>query len=50
MSSMAIGDRPKRGVPEGLWLKCSSCKEILYRKDVVKNLHRSEERRVGKEC
>jgi acetyl-CoA carboxylase carboxyl transferase subunit beta len=24
-------------VPEGLWLKCSSCKEILYRKDVVKN-------------
>jgi acetyl-CoA carboxylase carboxyl transferase subunit beta len=26
-------------VPEGLWLKCSSCKEILYRKDVVANLH-----------
>ncbi len=25
-------------VPEGLWLKCTSCKEILYRKDVVKNL------------
>ena len=24
-------------VPEGLWLKCGSCKEILYRKDVVKN-------------
>ena len=25
-------------VPEGLWSKCESCKEILYRKDVVKNL------------
>src|SRR5260221_2799208 len=23
---------------EGLWVKCSNCKEILYRKDVVKNL------------
>jgi len=25
-------------VPEGLWTKCESCKEILYRKDLVKNL------------
>jgi acetyl-CoA carboxylase carboxyl transferase subunit beta len=25
-------------VPEGLWIKCGSCKEILYRKDVVANL------------
>jgi len=25
-------------VPEGLWTKCEGCKEILYRKDVVKNL------------
>ena len=25
-------------VPEGLWSKCENCKEILYRKDVVKNL------------
>jgi acetyl-CoA carboxylase carboxyl transferase subunit beta len=25
-------------VPEGLWSKCDNCKEILYRKDVVKNL------------
>ena len=24
-------------VPEGLWVKCGSCKEILYRKDVVAN-------------
>ncbi len=25
-------------VPEGLWAKCGSCKEILYRKDVLQNL------------
>jgi acetyl-CoA carboxylase carboxyl transferase subunit beta len=25
-------------VPEGLWSKCDNCKEILYHKDVVKNL------------
>jgi acetyl-CoA carboxylase carboxyl transferase subunit beta len=25
-------------VPEGVWVKCSRCKEILYRKDVLKNL------------
>jgi len=25
-------------VPEGLWVKCGSCMEILYRKDVLKNL------------
>jgi acetyl-CoA carboxylase carboxyl transferase subunit beta len=24
-------------VPEGLWVKCGSCKEIIYRKEVVKN-------------
>jgi len=24
-------------VPEGLWVKCGSCKEILYRKEVVQN-------------
>ena len=25
-------------VPEGLWIKCNSCKEIIYRKEVDKNL------------
>jgi len=25
-------------VPEGLWIKCNGCKEILYRKDLVKNM------------
>jgi acetyl-CoA carboxylase carboxyl transferase subunit beta len=31
------GEQESR-VPEGLWIKCSSCKEIIYRKEVVKNL------------
>ena len=26
-------------VPEGLWVKCASCKEILYRKDLVANMN-----------
>jgi acetyl-CoA carboxylase carboxyl transferase subunit beta len=26
-------------VPEGLWVKCPGCKEMLYRKEVVGNLH-----------
>ncbi len=25
-------------VPEGLWVKCESCKEIIYRKEVERNL------------
>jgi acetyl-CoA carboxylase carboxyl transferase subunit beta len=25
-------------IPEGLWLKCESCKEIIYKKEIVKNL------------
>jgi acetyl-CoA carboxylase carboxyl transferase subunit beta len=25
-------------IPEGLWVKCNSCKEIIYRKEVDKNL------------
>ena len=31
-------DAAESRVPEGLWVKCGSCKEILYRKDVLKNL------------
>jgi acetyl-CoA carboxylase carboxyl transferase subunit beta len=29
--------RPKRGVPEGLFLRCPSCGATLYRKDVDRN-------------
>ncbi len=25
-------------IPEGLWVKCNSCKEIIYRKEVERNL------------
>lgn len=28
----------KKGVPEGLWIKCTSCNEILYRTELEKNL------------
>ena len=28
----------KRGVPEGLWIQCESCKHTVYRKQVEKNL------------
>jgi acetyl-CoA carboxylase carboxyl transferase subunit beta len=28
------GERPKRPFPEGLWVKCDSCKEIVYRAEV----------------
>ena len=35
---LARRDASESRVPEGLWVKCGSCKEILYRKDVLKNL------------
>ena len=28
----------KASIPEGLWLKCDSCKEIVYKKEVEQNL------------
>src|SRR5437762_2608115 len=31
-------DKPSR-VPEGLWVKCPSCAEILYNKDLVASLN-----------
>lgn len=30
--------RKKRGVPEGLWISCDSCKNTVFRKQVEKNL------------
>ena len=36
---MSTTDRPKRGVPEGLWLRCPSCKATVYKKDVESRLH-----------
>jgi acetyl-CoA carboxylase carboxyl transferase subunit beta len=31
---MAMTGRPKRGVPEGLWIRCPQCKATLFRKEV----------------
>src|SRR5688572_14772183 len=33
----ATADKPSR-VPEGLWVKCPDCAQILYNKDLEKNL------------
>ncbi|MCS7238582.1 MAG: acetyl-CoA carboxylase, carboxyltransferase subunit beta [Thermoguttaceae bacterium] len=30
--------KPKRGVPEGLWLRCPSCQATVFRKEVEKRL------------
>ncbi|WP_323119791.1 acetyl-CoA carboxylase, carboxyltransferase subunit beta [Burkholderia alba] len=29
----------RKGIPEGLWVKCPSCEAVLYRSDVEANLH-----------
>lgn len=29
----------KKGVPEGLWVKCKGCAEVLYRSELEKNLY-----------
>src|SRR3990167_4601219 len=28
----------KKGVPEGLWIKCDGCQAVIYRAELVKNL------------
>jgi acetyl-CoA carboxylase carboxyl transferase subunit beta len=32
-SRAAAPQRPKRGVPEGLWIKCDGCRATIYRKE-----------------
>lgn len=32
------GAEPKREVPDGLWTKCPQCREMLYNKDLERNL------------
>lgn len=32
------GDRSRSTVPEGLWVKCDGCKEIVYSRDLDRNL------------
>jgi acetyl-CoA carboxylase carboxyl transferase subunit beta len=31
--------RPKRGVPEGLWIRCNGCSATVYRRSVEENLY-----------
>lgn len=31
--------RPRREMPEGLWLRCTRCEKMLYKTSVEKNLH-----------
>ncbi|MGB9716680.1 MAG: acetyl-CoA carboxylase, carboxyltransferase subunit beta [Thermodesulfovibrionales bacterium] len=33
-----VSSEKKVKIPEGLWVKCESCKEIVYRKEINKNL------------
>jgi acetyl-CoA carboxylase carboxyl transferase subunit beta len=33
-----LSQAPKKGVPEGLWMKCPSCEETLFKKAVESNL------------
>ncbi len=32
-------ERPKRGIPEGLWIKCPHCKTTVYKKEVENRQH-----------
>jgi len=32
------GEHPRTMVPEGLWVKCEGCKEVVYSKELTKNL------------
>ena len=38
-AAAARGPRAKRGVPEGLWLKCDGCGATIYRKEAEKILN-----------
>jgi acetyl-CoA carboxylase carboxyl transferase subunit beta len=31
--------RPKKGVPEGLWIRCPGCQQTIFRKEAEKNLN-----------
>jgi acetyl-CoA carboxylase carboxyl transferase subunit beta len=36
---MSMTERPKRGVPEGLWVRCPACKATVFKKDMEANLN-----------
>jgi len=39
MATESATKRPKRGVPEGLWISCPGCKASIYRKEAEKLLN-----------
>ncbi|MCI0361388.1 MAG: acetyl-CoA carboxylase, carboxyltransferase subunit beta [Planctomycetaceae bacterium] len=39
MPTETASQRPKRGVPEGLWIRCPGCKGSIYRKEAEKLLN-----------
>ena len=39
VSGLSDNTKKLSTVPEGLWINCSACSEILYRPDLEKNLH-----------
>ena len=34
-----FGGSPKKPIPDGLWMKCSACEQIVYRSEVESGLH-----------
>jgi acetyl-CoA carboxylase carboxyl transferase subunit beta len=38
-TDVMAGKRPKRGVPEGLWLRCDGCSATVFRKQIEQNLN-----------
>jgi acetyl-CoA carboxylase carboxyl transferase subunit beta len=38
-ADMSMAERPKRGVPEGLWIRCPQCKATLFRKEAEARLN-----------
>jgi acetyl-CoA carboxylase carboxyl transferase subunit beta len=38
-TSMSDSERPKRGVPEGLWIRCPQCKATIFRKEAEARLN-----------
>jgi acetyl-CoA carboxylase carboxyl transferase subunit beta len=39
VTGVPMTDRPKRGIPEGLWVRCPQCKNTLFKKDVAARLN-----------
>lgn len=39
MSGVPMTERPKRGIPEGLWVRCPQCKATVFKKDVAARLN-----------